>query len=155
MQRRPVETKGLELSGEYILSKELKFSALYSRIRGMTSNVVNGPIIREMGVSDINPDKIAGSATWKYSPQGDIRLGFTTLKSRDINVGRSGEEHTKGYTLFDLSANYDLKKWGTLSLGVENVANKFYFLSWSQVDFFRNYFAGRGRVTSLTHTITF
>ena len=155
MQRRPVETKGFELSGEYILSKELKFSGLYSRIRGKTSNTVGGPIVREMGVSDINPDKIAGSATWKFSPRGDVRLGFTTLKSRDINVGKTGEEHTKGYTLFDLSANYDLKKWGTLSLGVENVTNKFYFLSWSQVDFFRNYFAGRGRVTSLTHTLHF
>ena len=155
MQRRPVETKGFELSGEYILSKELKFSALYSRIRGKTSNTVGGPQIREMGVSDISPDKLAGSVTWKYSPQGDVRLGVTTLASRDINVGATGEEHTKGYTLFDLSANYDLKKWGKLSLGVENVANKFYFLSWSQVDFFRNYFAGRGRVTSLTHSITF
>lgn len=155
MQRRPVETKGFELSGEYILSKELKFSALYSRIRGKTSNSVGGPLAREMGVSDISPDKIAGSATWKFSAQGDVRLGFTTLRDRDINVGKPGEEHTKGYTLLDLSANYDLKKWGTLSLGVENLTNKFYFLSWSQVDFFRNYFAGRGRVTSLTHTLKF
>ena len=48
MQRRPVETKGFELSGEYILSKEFKFSALYSRIRGKTSNTVGGPQIREM-----------------------------------------------------------------------------------------------------------
>lgn len=155
LNRRPIETKGIELSGEYILSKELKFGALYSRIRGKTSNTVNGPLEREMGVSDINPDKIAGSGTWKYSARGDLRLGFTTLRSRDINAGRPGEEHTKGYTLFDLSANYDFKKWGTLSLGVENLTNKFYFLSWSQVDFFRNYFAGRGRVTSLTHTLKF
>lgn len=155
MQRRPVETKGLELSGEYFLSKELKFSALYSRIRGKTSNTVGGPIEREMGVSDISPDKIAGSATWKFTERGDVRVGFTTLRDREINIGRQGEERTKGYTLLDLSANYDLKKYGKLSLGVENLTNKFYFLSWSQVDFFRNYFAGRGRVTSLTHTMTF
>ncbi len=154
MQRRPVETKGIELSGEYKLSKALKLTALYSRIRGTTSDVIGGPLVRAMGVSDINPDKIAGSATWKYSARGDVRLGFTTLRNRDINVGRAGEEHTKGYTLFDLSANYDLKG-GNLSLGVENLTNKFYFLSWSQVDFFRNYFAGRGRVTSLTYTKKF
>ncbi len=155
MQRRPVETKGIELSGEYFVTKELKLSALYSRIRGKTSNSIGGSLEREMGVSDISPDKIAGSATWKFSARGDVRLGVTSLMDREINIGKPGQERTKGYTLFDLSANYDLKKWGTLSVGVENLTNKFYFLSWSQVDFFRNYFAGRGRVTSITHTMKF
>ena len=84
-----------------------------------------------------------------------MRLGSTTLLSRDLNIGKSGEEHTKGYTLFDLVANYDMRKYGTLTLGVENLTNKFYILSWSQVVGFRNYWAGRGRVVSLTHTLTF
>ena len=45
--------------------------------------------------------------------------------------------------------------YGRLSLGVENLTNKDYILSWAQIDFFRNYFSGRGRVYTITHTINF
>ena len=82
-------------------------------------------------------------------------LGATKLASRDLNVGKSGEEHTRGYTLFDFSANYDTGRYGKFSVGVENLTNKFYILSWSQVVGFRNYWAGRGRVVSITHNLTF
>jgi iron complex outermembrane receptor protein len=44
---------------------------------------------------------------------------------------------------------------GLLTLGVENVTDKFYILTWSQVPGFRNYWSGRGRVTSLTYTMKF
>ena len=33
--------------------------------------------------------------------------------------------------------------------------DKQYILSWSQVPGWQNYWAGRGRMVSLTHTITF
>jgi iron complex outermembrane receptor protein len=105
-----------------------------------------------MGVFDINPDKLGLSVNWRFSEKGDVTLGSTTLFDRDINVGRAGEEHTRGYTLFDLSVNHEVGK-GTATLGVENLTDKFYILSWNQVDFFRNYFAGRGRVVSLIYTI--
>jgi len=50
---------------------------------------------------------------------------------------------------------YDLETYGKLSLGVENLLNKQYILSWSQLAGYQNYWAGRGRVTSLTYSITF
>jgi len=84
-----------------------------------------------------------------------MTVGSTTLLSRDLNEGTAAEEHTKGYTLFDLGANYDMGRYGKLTLGVENVTNRFYILSWSQVAGFRNYWSGRGRVWSLSHNITF
>ncbi len=155
LRRLPIRIKGFEATGELRPMPELKLTALYSRIRGKTTTTVGGPLNREMGVLDINPDKLAGSATWKFSSRSDVSLGFTTLFDRDINVGRAGEEHTRGYTLLDATANYDLRQYGRLTLGIENVTNKFYILSWSQVVGFRNYWSGRGRVWSLTHTITF
>ena len=82
---------------------------------------------------------------------GERRIYTLALQT---NVS-SGEEHTRGYTLLDATVNYDLRKLGRLTLGVENLTNKFYILSWSQVVGFRNYWAGRGRVVSLTHTLTF
>jgi iron complex outermembrane receptor protein len=155
LNRVPVNIKGVEVSGDVTLNKEWKASALYSHIVGKTWFAKDGPLDKNLGVLDINPDKIGLSVTWKFLPNADVTLGSTTLLSRDLNEGTSAEEHTKGYTLFDLGANYDMGKYGKLTLGIENVTNKFYILSWSQVAGFRNYWSGRGRVFSLTHTITF
>ena len=155
MRRLPIRIKGFEATGELKLTPALKLSALYSRIRGKTVNVEGGPLVREMGVLDINPDKFGANVTWKFGERSDVSLGSTTLFDRNINVGAPGEEHTRGYTLFDASVNYDLRKYGRLTLGIENLTNKFYILSWSQVVGFRNYWAGRGRVVSLSHSITF
>ena len=76
------------------------------------------------------------------------------LFKRDINVGAPGEEHTTGLTLFNLTASY-ATKWGNLSLGIENLFDKYYILPWAQIDQFQNYFAGRGRVISVSHSIKF
>ena len=155
LRRVPVDIKGVELSGELKISKTLKANALYSRIRGKTEFVAGGPLDKDMGVLDINPDKLGVSGTWNATPQASLTLGATQLMSRNINVGLSGEEHTTGYTLMDLGAKYDLGRYGQLTLGVENALNKQYILSWSQVAGFRNYWAGRGRVVSLSHEIKF
>ncbi|MES2148935.1 MAG: TonB-dependent receptor [Pseudomonadota bacterium] len=154
MRRQPVEIKGVELSGEYILSKTLRLNGLYSRVRGKTVAVDGGPLIVDMGVANINPDKIGTSITWQMSDKGSLRLGSTTLLDRDINQGKSSHEVTTGYTLFDLNATYKTR-YGDLSLGVENLLNKFYILTSSQVPGFQNYAAGRGRVVSLSHSIKF
>lgn len=155
MNRLPVRIKGIELSGELNVSREWRATALYSRIRGKTVYTAGGPLTREMGVLDINPDKVGLSVTWKATPALDLTLGTTKLMSRDINVGRANEEHTKGYALWDLSANYDSGRYGKFTVGVENLTDKFYILSWSQVVGFRNFWAGRGRVVSVSHTLTF
>ena len=160
LARRPVELKGYEFVGELRATDDIKITALYSHTEGMTrsSNCPTPPaacpLNREMGVFDINPDKFGLSVNWQFSESGDVTLSSTTLFDRDINVGNpaGGEEHTNGYTLVDLSANYAIGK-GTMTLGVENIMDKFYILSWNQVDFFRNYFAGRGRVVSLIYSI--
>lgn len=155
LTRQPVDIKGYELSGELRPTRALKLNLLYSHTSGKTWFTTNGPLTRQMGVLDINPDKLSGSAMWRFAPQGDVTFGFTKLRSRALNVGTSAEERTTGYTLFDFSANWDWGKGGKTSLGIENLTDKFYILSWSQVVGFRNYWAGRGRVTSLSHTFTF
>lgn len=155
LNRQPVNISGYELSGELKLNRDIKLNALYSHTSGKTWFTSGGPLTRQMGVLDINPDKLGLSGTWKFMPKADVQLGATKLHSRDLNVGTSAEEHTTGYTLFDLSANYDWGKAGKTTLGVENLTDKFYVLSWSQVVGFRNYWSGRGRVVSVTHTLTF
>ncbi|MEZ0469644.1 TonB-dependent receptor [Luteimonas salinilitoris] len=160
LSRAPVEIKGFEASSEFRPSDDWRLTALYSRIRGKTTFGGDGPLDREMGINDISPDKLSAAVSWRFLPRGDVTLGATMLFDRDLNEGLPedqawAEEHTEGYTLFDLTVNYDFERYGRLSLGIENLTDKHYILSWSQIDFWKNYFAGRGRMFSLTHTITF
>jgi iron complex outermembrane receptor protein len=169
LTRAPVRIKGYEASGDWRFSPEFRISALYSHAEGVTNFYgptplyPAGDLVKPMGIADISPDKFGASATWAYVPEGEVTFGFTTLFDRNLHatdVGPTGtkyvfDEHTHGYTLFDLSANYDTGELGKFTVGVENVFNKQYILTWSQVDFFQNYWAGRGRMTSLTWTKTF
>ena len=161
LTRKPVEIKGYEISGEYAFSKELKANALYSHMSGITSatQVIPGqplpPLTIELNTNDISPNKLTTSITWKYSEAGSMRLGSTSYFDLDTNIGKSQEERSKGHTTFDLSVNYDLKKYGNISLGIDNLTDKYYLLNFSSHDLFQNYFAGRGRKTTLTHSIKF
>ncbi len=158
LQRRPVELRGYEIYGEFNVTDAIKLGATYSHTEGKTRTSNTGPLTREMGVLDIGPDKLALNANWRFSEKGDVTLGSRTTFDRNLNdndpnnPSEPGEEHTVGYTLVDLSVNHQLGK-GVLSLGVENLLDKYYVLTWSQLPGFRNFTTGRGRVTSLTYTI--
>ena len=174
LTRAPNKIKGYELSAEYRFTDTFKASAVYSRSRGWTSFYPEAPngsypageLLKPMGVLDVSPDKLAVSATWKFLPQADVTLGATKLFSRDLSgsgYNRPGAtpptisyvENTEGYTLFDLGVNYETERFGKFTLGIENLLDKQYILSWAQVPGFQNYWAGRGRMVSLTHTIKF
>ena len=162
LTRKPVQIKGFEISGEYAFTKDLKANALYSHMSGKISatQAIPGqplpPLTVELNTNDISPDKLTASVTWKYSADGNVRLGSTTYRDLNTNVGVEGrEERSKGHTLFELSVNYDLKKYGNVSLGIDNLTNKYYLLNFSSHDLFQNYFAGRGRKVTLTHSIRF
>ena len=162
--RAPVRIKGFEFSGDWRFSRVLKVTGLYSHSSGMTSFYPGGGLNRPMGVADISPDKLGASLIWNYLPQGDLTVGFTRLADRHLNGKEfrptppatfAFNEETTGHMIWDLSANYQTESMGKVTLGIENVLNKQYILAWSQVDFFRNYWAGRGRFTSVTYSYTF
>ena len=155
LTRVPTKIRGFEFAGEVQVIPTVKVSALYSRIRGRSATNTNGPIDKDLGVLDVNPDKLGGTVSWKFLPNADVTLGATKLYNRSINEGTGTEEKTTGYTLYDVSGSYDLGKYGKLGVGIENLTDKFYILSWSQVVGFRNYWAGRGRVVSTSYTLTF
>ena len=172
LSRAPVRIEGTELTGEWRFDEQWKVSGVYSHITGETAFWAASPgglypaggMNKPLGIFDISPDKLAGSITWKFLPNADANLGFTSLFGRHVSgsdtraydgATYSYEEHTSGYTLFNLGVNYAFPRYGQLSLGVENLLDKFYVLSTSQVVGYQNYWSGRGRVTSLTYTITF
>jgi iron complex outermembrane receptor protein len=155
MNRAPVDIKGYEFSGDFRFSDDWKATLIYSRAMGYTVFTANGPLTKHMGVTDVMPAKLGASLTWNFSEYGNATLGGTTLLSRNLNQGTSAAEHIGGYTLWDLEVNYDARKFGKLTLGVENLADRQYILAFNQVDSFQNFFAGRGRVVSITDKFTF
>jgi len=147
--RRPINIFGFDVSGELRPTHDLRFNVVYSHVVGKTSagNGIASPIDTPLGVLNIAPDKLTATATWRVIPAASLSLGSTSYFSRSLPTIN---EYTKGYTLFDLTANVKAGSIGTFSLGVENLFNRFYFLSSSQIDIYQNYFAGRGRTVSLT-----
>tara|TARA_R110002167_G_scaffold4490_3_gene20867 strand:- start:4760 stop:7006 length:2247 start_codon:yes stop_codon:yes gene_type:complete len=154
MLRRPTEIKGYEMTAGFKVTDTIELSAMYSHTEGKTRTGDTGPLDREMGMRDVGPDKVVLTANWKFSDQGRVVLGARTVLDNDINEGQAGEEHIDGYTLFDLNANYQLDN-ATFSVGIDNLLDKSYFLSHSQVEQWRNYFKGQGRIVSLGYTLKF
>jgi len=157
LNRAPVKINGVDFTADYRVTPDWKITALYAHVVGKTTSPGDptGPLNTTLGVINISPDKVNGSVEWRFLPNGSVVVGATSLLGRNINEGSSAAEHTHGYTTYDLTVNYDAQKFGAISLGVENLTNKFYFLSSSQVDYYRNYFAGRGRLVSLTYRYEF
>ncbi|PCJ38693.1 MAG: TonB-dependent receptor [Alphaproteobacteria bacterium] len=153
LDRSPQKIQGIEVTGAYDVTDELNLSAIYASITGKKGPSKND-LNREIGVLNINPNKLIVTANWQFSEDGNVILGSQTIFNRDINVGKSGEEHIKGSTLFNLAINYQVGD-GTLSLGIDNLLDKTYLLPQSQITFWRNYLLGRGREVSLGYTVKY
>lgn len=154
LSRKPIKIYGIDVTAEFRPTATLRLNALYSHVIGKTTkaNGITSPLDVQLGILNIAPDKLNGQVSWQFNKQGSVSLGASRLFGRDLGTIK---EHTKGYTLFDASANYKVGEIGTFSLGVENLFNKFYFLSSSQIDIYQNYFAGRGRTVTLTFSRNF
>jgi iron complex outermembrane recepter protein len=172
LSRAPVRITGTEVTGEWRFNDAFKVNALYSHAKGYTAfwgadpggRYPAGGLNEPMGIGNVSPDKFVAVLAWKFLDNADVTLDSTSLFGRHISghdvrpydgQSFSYDEQTHGYTLFDLGVNYDMYRYGKLSLGIENLLDKQYILTWSQVPGYQNYWAGRGRVTSLTYTITF
>ena len=147
--RRPQQIYGIDVNAEFRPIETLRLNALFSHVIGKTTatNGVSSPLNTPLGILNIAPDKANESITWQFVPEGSLSFGATSFFSRHLPAIN---EYTKGYTLFDLTASYKVKNLATVSLGIENLFNRFYFLQSSQIDIYQNYFAGRGRTVSLT-----
>ena len=149
LNRRPIHIYGIDVTGEFRPIQTVKLNAVFSHIIGKTSaaNNVTSPVETPLGVLNLSPDKMNLTAAWQFTPRGSVSLGSSTYFNRGLP---QISERTKGYTLIDGTLSYKVGEIGQFSLGVENLFNRYYFLSSSQIDIYQNYFAGRGRTVSLT-----
>lgn len=149
--RRPIRITGVDVTAEVKPTDWLRFNGVYSHVKGRTSagNNITTPVETPLGITNIPLDKLNLSAT--VSPTGPFSLsvGMDTTFDR-AQTGSAPPENIRGRTLFDLTARYKVDGVGTIALGAENLFNKQYLLAFSQIDFFQNYFAGRGRTVTLS-----
>ena len=112
--------------------------SLIESLRQGMREIIAGELTRPMGALDVNPDKLGWSVNWKFMPGGDVTLGATKLFSRNLSgsdVRNNGNgtttafsysESTEGYTLYDMSVNWDTGRYGRFTLGIENLFDKRY-----------------------------
>ncbi|WP_185964985.1 TonB-dependent receptor [Glacieibacterium frigidum] len=152
LNRRPVRITGFDATAEIKPTPWLRFNGLYSYVKGVTSrsNNVTTPLDVQLGITNIAPEKLNLTATVLPMDDLSFSLGMDKTMDRTVRTGTTVTERTKGRTLFDATVGYRIEGVGTVSLAAENLFNKFYFLAFSQIDFFQNYFAGRGRTVTLS-----
>lgn len=149
--RRPVRITGFDATAELRPTDWLRFNGVYSHVKGKTTaaNNVDTPVSTPLGITNIPLDKLNLTATVMPTTDFSVSVGMDNTKGR-TQAGSSPPENIKGRTLFDATVKYRVAGVGTVSLAAENLFNKYYFLAFSQIDFFQNYFAGRGRTVTLS-----
>lgn len=149
--RRPVRIRGVDATADLRPTDWLRLQGTYSHVNGRTTaaNNVTTPVNTPLGITNIPLDKLNLIVTVAPTKALSVSIGMDNTFDR-AQAGSSPPETIKGRTLFDLTANYRVPGVGTVSLAAENLFNKYYFLAFSQIDFFQNYFAGRGRTVTLT-----
>jgi len=157
VQRVPIEVKGVEFSGEWLLHRDWRLNATYARTRGRTASAAGQPLDLDLGARSQGPDKLLLSAQWAFAPAMSAQLSAARYLPRHVNVGKfsgttSLEEHFGGYTVVDATARW-ASPWGELGLGIENLFDRQYVTYYSQAHYAGSnddYYAGRGRTLTMS-----
>lgn len=168
VSRSPTRVTGYELMAEARVTDTLTVTTLYSNSKGKTSLGAGLPMDVHMSGDQIPPNKVAAVVNWAFLDNASATLSAASYLSRDMNEGRrnlsnaSIEEHFEGYTLIDLTLQYQTEKFGTWSLAVENLADEYYIqaISSSSINQVPTgptayYLSGRGRAVAISNSIKF
>ena len=157
LERLPVVVKGWEVSGDWRPAKEWSVFGSYARTDGKTAATQGAPLDLALGARSQGPDKAVLGANWRPLAGAQLRLQATHLFDRHINIDRMVgatdlEEKFQGYTLVDLSSNFDTA-YGRVGVSVENLLDKQYVGYYSQAAAATdagNTYAGRGRTLAVS-----
>jgi iron complex outermembrane receptor protein len=168
VSRSPTRVTGYEFMAEARVTDSLTVTTLYSNSKGKTSLGAGLPLNVNMSGDQIPPNKVAAVINWAFLDNASASLSAASYLSRDMNEGRvnsngaSLEEHFEGYTLLDLTLQYQTEHFGQWSLAVENLADEYYIqaISASSINQVPTgptayYLSGRGRAVSISNSIKF
>jgi iron complex outermembrane receptor protein len=154
--RERSETYGTELNAEVRLPRGLGTLGGYvALLEGKSDRNLDGRLDRRLPAVNISAPKVALHWDRAWTDRLSTRVQSLTLLPRDDPDGIPAGDFP-GYTLVDLLVTWDLGGRRTLSLGIENAADRQYVtyfsrtLTGASADNF-NAFAGRGRTVTLRH----
>lgn len=153
--RSPERIRGIEATLDVRLTATLETGGSFTYLEGKRDQDDNPDYEAFLPGNRIPPPKLTGYVS--YAPSGPWQGRLQVLRSgaRDRFEGSTafGEGSVSPYTIFDLSAGYNTGT-GTVTLGVENLFDTFYFPSisqWFNLD--DRYAAAPGRRVSLTYKV--
>ncbi len=168
VSRSPTRVTGYEFMAEARITDTLSVTTLYSNSKGKTSLGAGLPLNVNMSGDQIPPNKVAAVVNWAFLDNASASVSAASYLSRDMNEGRinpsgaSLEEHFEGYTLVDLTLQYQTERFGNWTLAFENLMDEYYIqaISSSSINQVPTgptayYLSGRGRAVSISNSIKF
>lgn len=152
VERERTEIDGFEASAQYYLNDDTTFGANYADTNGQYDGDADGIVESDLGGSNISPTRLNLYWQQQWSNSINSRIQVNKLFDRDFNTGGEFD----GYITVDLSVNYQTQQYGAFSLGVDNLTDEFYITYYGQTNpSAASYFAGTGRVASVTWDFAF
>ncbi len=156
IQRQPEHIWGTELSLNHDPAGPWSWGSSFTWMEGKTDPDDDGRYEEYLTGDRIPPLKLTGDVEYQWSPSLTHSLRYQYWGERDRFEGST--EYAKGEVdsefLLDYYVSYGLSN-GSLSLGVENLTDRFYFpvrSQWPNLD--STYTAGQGRTFTITYDRT-
>ena len=156
VEREKTKIDGFEMTVKWNTPLEgLSFSGGYAMLNGRVDTNDDGTLDQDLDGANISPDRLNLAVDYATGPLG-LRLQSRTYLDRDFD-GVAPPAPFAGYTLFDAFTSYDTQ-YGDITLAVSNLLDKQYVTYNSQTvqnTSDTRFFAGRGRVISLSYEMAF
>ncbi|MFC3051849.1 TonB-dependent receptor [Kordiimonas pumila] len=157
LARQATKTSGWEVSGKLRPAEWLSLGAGYSLLNGVYDSNDDGVLDRDLGASEIGPDRL--SLSMDITPKGKFSgrvQAFTYFSKSFLNAAGAEVASFDNYTTVDASVSVDLSPF-EVSLSVSNLLDQQYITYFAQAATSANslYDAGRGRTIILRTGVTF
>ena len=151
VMRQRVSISGWEARANWQPLEGTRLDASFAINRGRSDRNSDGRIDSDLDGANIAPNRLNLSWTQRWNDAWSSYLQLSHLYSRDFSTLGQRTAHFDGYSTADAYLKWHSGSAGDWTLGVQNLANKQYVNYVSQtVGDDDSYFAGRGRVVSLT-----
>jgi iron complex outermembrane receptor protein len=153
--RAPEHVYGVELSADVQVVEPVAVGGTFSWVKGVQDTDDNGSYETPLPGNRIPPEKVTGYVEVAPVDGWTSRLQMLYSGHRDAfpNSTAYGQGRVSPYAVFDLSSRFDVGP-GTLSIGIENLFDNYYFPVRSQYPALNgSYTPGRGRNVSLSYSV--
>lgn len=159
VSRNPQVRKGVELTGEWSITRRFRVSGSYSHMVAFTSVAPGEPVavhITPASTVGQDPDKGVIRFDWNPTSYLGLDLAETHIWGMNLNANMAPKYRwtTTPYNLMDGNLTYNTLSYGSLTLGCSNILNTFQIVNEDGTSNI-TYYAIQGRKYTLTYQISF